>query len=111
MIETENAIPKGSSKNITRVPCSKCDRVFKVVIDEDVLEKAERFPFPIVLMHYSDEDKDIKQEVHTLIAYIDKQLNCRHVTVLDGKRVFITPYILYNPDLIVLSCSKNLGGY
>ncbi len=107
MIETEFE-SKGASKNITRVPCSKCKRVFKVVIEREVIENAEIFPFPIVLMHYSDESEDSKRGVHTLIAYIDKKMNCRHVSVLDGKRVFITPYILYNPNLIVLSCSKNI---
>lgn len=91
---------------ITRVPCPKCNRVFKARITTDILEDVERYPFTIVLMHVSSE-KD-KREVHTLVAYIDKELHCRHVNLLLGKKLFITPYILYNPNLLSLSCNKNL---
>jgi hypothetical protein len=45
-------------------------------------------------------------EVHNLVAYIDKQLQCRHAEYLDGSRVFITPYILYNPHLLRVFCWK-----
>ena len=106
MIET-----KSETDNITRVPCSLCNRIFKVSIDKRVINNLEQFPFPIVLMHYAAEDENHKSEVHTLIAYIDQHMSCRHVTVLDGRRVFITPYILYNPNLIAISCSKNIRGY
>lgn len=51
------------------------------------------------------------KQVHTLVAYIDKNLKCRHVEVLSGKRLFITPFILYNPSLLFLSCNKNLGNF
>lgn len=105
---TENNI---EIKNITRVPCKLCNRIFTVGIDPSIIEKVnqeERFPFPIVLMHLAGGEKGKSEEVHTLIAYIDKQMHCRHVTVLDGKRVFITPYILYNPNLILFSFSKPL---
>lgn len=98
---------KTAMVQVTKVLCSKCGRVFKAEITQDILDDIERYPFPIVLMHVSVEDG--KKEVHTLVAYIDKQLNCRHVSVLLGKKLFITPYILYNPNLLVLSCNKNLG--
>ncbi|MBD3194835.1 MAG: hypothetical protein GF317_07265 [Candidatus Lokiarchaeota archaeon] len=100
---------KKDAKFETMVPCSECNRVFKIVVSEDVVDSVERFPFPIVLMHYSS--KNDKKAVHTMIAYIDKDMQCRHCTVLDGKRVYITPYILYNPNLVALSCNKSLGGY
>jgi hypothetical protein len=103
MTETEK-----KKKYVTMVPCSECKRVFKTIIEKQVVENVERFPFPIVLMHYAS--KDDNREVHTMIAYIDKDMQCRHCTVLDGKRVYITPYILYNPNLIALSCNKSLGG-
>lgn len=103
-------IAKTEKKLTTRVPCSKCGgRVFKVEIDQEVFENIQRYPFPIILMHSSTSEKE-RREVHTLIAYIDKDLQARHVTILDGKRVFITPYILYNPNLIAFSCNKSLGG-
>lgn len=92
----------------TLVPCRKCgDRVFSVTLSQDLIDAVERFPFTIVLMHVGEEDG--KREVHTMVAYIDKDLNCRHVEILTGKKVFITPYILYNPNLLYLSCNKNLG--
>jgi hypothetical protein len=109
--ETELKDNKNKIKHTTRVPCKFCNRIFTVGLDERVLkkmEKIDRYPFPIVLMHLANNEKEDKEEVHTLIAYIDKQLNCRHVTILDGKRVFITPYILYNPNLILFSFSKPL---
>ncbi|MBD3227017.1 MAG: hypothetical protein GF329_02430 [Candidatus Lokiarchaeota archaeon] len=89
--------------NIINVHCSKCNEIFKIGITHDTLETIDKFPFPIVLMHYSHTGDE---SVHTLIAYIDKELNCRHVEYLVGKKVFITPYILYNPAKLVLSCNK-----
>jgi hypothetical protein len=91
---------------ITRVPCPKCNRIFKAHISLDILEDVERYPFNIVLMHVSIEED--KKEVHTLVAYIDKELKCRHVNLLLGKKLFITPFILYNPSLLSLSCNKNI---
>ncbi|TFF86407.1 MAG: hypothetical protein EU551_01630 [Promethearchaeota archaeon] len=89
--------------NIIKVSCSKCGEIFKIGITDDTLKTIDRFPFPIVLMHISHSgDKN----VHTLIAYIDRDLRCRHVEYLVGKKVYITPYILYNPAKLVLSCNK-----
>lgn len=89
------------------VPCKQCGRVFKVNITDEILQDVQKFPFPVVLMHISNDDK---KEVHTLIAYIDDNLHCRHVENLIGKRVFITPYILYNPSLMMLRCNKVVSG-
>lgn len=89
---------------IALVPCSKCGKIFKVEITQDILNDIERYPFTIVLMHVSSVENG-KKEIHTLVAYLDKYLNCRHVTVLLGRRLFITPYVLYNPTLLILSCS------
>jgi hypothetical protein len=91
---------------IALVPCSRCGRVFKAEITQDILNDVERYPFTIVLMHVSVENG--KKEIHTLVAYLDKSLNCRHVTVLLGRRLFITPYVLYNPNLLILSCNRSL---
>ena len=93
----------------TLIPCKECeDRIFKIAITEDLLEDVEKYPFTIVTMHAAH---DGTKKVHTVVAYIDKQLQCRHAEVLTGKRVFITPYILYNPNLLFLSCVKNIGSF
>jgi len=93
----------------TMVPCKKCgSRIFKIKLTEDLLNDIEKFPFAIISMHLSH---DGKRQIHTLIAYIDRKFKCRHVEVLSGKRIFITPYILYNPNLLFLSCNKNLGTF
>lgn len=92
------------------IPCKQCGgRIFKVNISEDVIQSVERYPFTIVCMHVGLDAE--KKQVHTMVAYIDKELNCRHVEVLQGKKVFVTPYILYNPNLLFLSCNKNIGNY
>lgn len=88
------------------VPCSMCKRTFSLGLSEDIFTYVERFPFPIVCMHTAG---DSGKEVHTLVAYVDKQFKCRHVEYLVGNRVFITPFILYNPTLLQLQCSKTLG--
>jgi hypothetical protein len=89
------------------IPCRYCgNRIFKINISKDLLNDIERFPFAIITMHVSN---DGLKQVHTLVAYIDKNLTCRHVELLSGKRFFITPYVLYNPSLLFLSCNKNLG--
>jgi hypothetical protein len=58
----------------------------------------------VIAMHTGNEGSH--PVVHNLVAYIDKQLKCRHTEYLDGSRVFITPYILYNPNLLRVFCFK-----
>ncbi|MBD3341841.1 MAG: hypothetical protein GF353_22240 [Candidatus Lokiarchaeota archaeon] len=94
----------------TLVPCKKCQgRVFKIKLNQDLLDEVDRYPFTIITMHTALQSE--KKEIHTLVVYIDKDLNARHVEVLSGKRVFITPYILYNPSMLFLSCNKNMGKF
>ncbi len=88
------------------VPCPICNRVFHQQLSSDIVEDVDRFPFPIVCMHTAGQGG---KEVHTMVAYVDKQLKCRHVESLPGKRVFITPYIMYNPSLLQLQCGKTLA--
>lgn len=105
---------KNQEKGVrTKVPCNKCGgRVFEVSLTQDLIDDVKRFPFTIVLMHVGmnpDNPEESSREVHTMVAYIDKQFHCRHVQVLTGRKVFVTPYIVYNPNLLYLSCNKNLS--
>ncbi|MBN1800793.1 MAG: hypothetical protein JW891_04760 [Candidatus Lokiarchaeota archaeon] len=97
---------KNEIVRVTQVLCPECKRTFNVEITHEIIDNVDRYPFTIVLMHVSEQEA--KREVHMLVVYIDQQLNCRHVTLLLGKRLFITPYILYNPNLLMLSCNKSL---
>ena len=107
MIDNEYNTMQNEDVHETWIPCKKCGgRIFKIKISEDLLNDVEKFPFAIISMHLSN---DGTRQVHTLVAYIDRAFKCRHVEVLSGKRIFITPYILYNPNLLFLSCNKNLG--
>ena len=96
----------------TRVPCKECGgKIYTLILTQDMLNSIEKYPFTIVCMHVGiEEKKETKtyfgKEVHTMVAYIDKDLHCRHVEVLTGKRVYVTPYILYNPKLLQLTCNK-----
>lgn len=92
-------------QKILRIPCEICNRTFKVKIPSSLAVKVENFPFPIVLMHSASQD-DGKREIHTMIAYLDHELHCRHVDHVSGERVFITPYIIYNPSLLQVYCVK-----
>ncbi|MBD3197681.1 MAG: hypothetical protein GF317_21695 [Candidatus Lokiarchaeota archaeon] len=88
------------------VTCPECpNRDFKVRVSPDLLESVESFPFELVLMHVAGDDK---KHVHTLVAYIDKNLECKHSVCLTGRRVIVTPYILYNPRLLSLSTYKRM---
>jgi len=89
------------------IPCKQCGRVFRINISDEILQDVEKYPFPLILMHLA---KDETKEFHTVIAYIDQNFQCRHVEYLIGKRVFITPYILYNPSLMMLRCNKVVAG-
>ena len=103
--KNQEETPKVEKKLKTlRIPCKKCGgRMFKIKIANQMAETAEYYPFPIILMH-----SDINNNgLHTLIAYLDKNLSVRSVDYLEGKnRVFITPYILYKPSLLKAYCYK-----
>lgn len=90
-----------------RIPCPKCSFIIIIKMDEKYVKELETkdisFPFPIIAMHTIMKPK---REIHTLVAYIDKQLKCRHAEYLSGERVFITPYIVYNPSLLQMFCIK-----
>lgn len=90
------------------VSCRLCNRTFKVSIPTEVIESNEKFPFTIVSMHVAVE-KNGDRNVHTLVCYIDKDINCRHIEALIGRKVFITPYIAYNPNLLLFSCNKSMS--
>jgi hypothetical protein len=72
-------------------------------IIEDISKSGGSFPFPIIVMHTVMEPH---KEIHSLVAYIDKNFKCRHAEFLSGSRVFITPYIVYNPSLLQMYCMK-----
>jgi hypothetical protein len=109
MIDNEYNTIQNEHTHETMIPCKKCGgRIFKIKLSKDLITDIEKFPFAIISMHVSH---DGMRRVHTLVAYIDRNFKCRHVEVLSGKRLFITPYILYNPNLLFLSCSKNLGNF
>lgn len=78
------------------VPCSQCKKTFSVSVDVDKMSQKSN-PFPLLFMHTRDWGE---KAVHIMIAYIDKNANCRHVELLDGDTVFITPFIIYNPELL-----------
>lgn len=96
--KTENKFKK------LRIPCCKCNKTYKINLPMDITNDVENYPFPLVLMHTAHEND--RNKIHTLIAYIDKDLKCRHIEFLEGKRVFITPYIIYNPSLLQMYCNK-----
>lgn len=96
--------PKEPISKTLRIPCSKCNKTYKIKLPMDISNNIEHYPFPIVLMHTGNEND--RRKIHTMIAYIDKELKCRHVDFLEGKRVFITPYIVYNPSLLQMYCNK-----
>jgi len=81
--------------------CPECKKVYKIIISRKILEDVKSFPFPIITMHASDEIG----KIHTLLVYLDESLKARHIERID-KRVFITPYILYNPCLLNVYCHK-----
>ena len=109
MIDNEYTSMNNAKNHETLITCKKCNnRIFKISISEDLLNDIERFLFAIITMHVSS---DGLKQIHTLVAYIDKHFKCRHVEILSGKRLFITPYILYNPSLLFLSCNKNLENF
>lgn len=84
-----------------QILCPKCKKVYKIVISKQITEDVKTYPFPVVAMHASEESENI----HTLLVYLDESLKCRHIEYID-KRVFITPYILYNPYLLNIYCHK-----
>lgn len=88
------------SENIN-ILCPECKKIYKIIISRKILEDVKNFPFPVVTMHASDES----ERIHTLLVYLDENLKCRHIEYID-KRVFITPYILYNPCLLNVYCHK-----
>ncbi|UYP47776.1 hypothetical protein NEF87_004061 [Candidatus Lokiarchaeum ossiferum] len=95
---------KGKSTTVL-IPCKKCNETKKIEINKSMVENVENFPFPIFLMHCADNSEG-KIEIHTLIAYLDNKLNCRHVEFLEGNQVFITPFILYNSNLLHVYCQR-----
>ncbi len=101
MVEEEKVTEEHQTYKV-RVSCPDCQgRQFKVTLTQDMIDSIESFPFEVVLMHIAGSEK---RTVHTLIAYIDKNLECHHSVCLTGRRVIITPYILYNPNLLYFSC-------
>ncbi len=97
---------KNKIKGMTSIRCKECGgRVFNITISDELLQDVERYPFTIVSMHAA---ADGSKKIHTLVAYIDNHLQCRHVEALTGKRIFLTPYVLYNPNLLFLSYANNL---
>ena len=87
-----------------RIPCKKCNKTFKINVPRNIAVDVDQFPFPIILMHSAEEDG--KRKIHTMLAYIDQNLKCRHVDHLKGQRVYITPYIVYNPSMLSVYCAK-----
>ncbi|KYC45809.1 MAG: hypothetical protein APG12_00789 [Candidatus Methanofastidiosum methylothiophilum] len=81
--------------------CPVCKKVYKIEISKEIIEGVSGFPFPIIAMHASEEIG----KIHTLLVYLDESLKCRHIEHID-KRVFITPYIIYNPCLLNVYCHK-----
>ena len=84
-----------------QILCPECKKIYKILISKKILEDVKSFPFPVITMHASEESENI----HTLLVYLDQNLKCRHIEFID-KRVFITPYILYNPCLLNVYCHK-----
>ena len=106
LIEKMKESTKDKIEVMTSIRCKECDgRVFNISISDELLKDVEKFPFTIVSMHAA---VDGSKKIHTLLAYIDKHLQCRYVEALTGKCVFITPYVLYNPNLLFLSCANNI---
>ncbi len=81
----------------TNIPCDSCKKTYHIDVREETIREQSRYPFPILVMHTWSWGR---RQVHSLIAYIDKDGKCRHTELLDGNRVFITPYIVYNPDML-----------
>jgi len=96
--------PSGEGFKVVLIQCPKCKAIVKIKLAASIGETIEYFPFPVIAMHTGGDASH--PEVHNLVAYIDKQLQCRHAEYLDGSRVFITPYILYNPHLLRVFCWK-----
>ena len=47
-----------------------------------------------------DNLEETTKEVHTMVAYIDKQFHFRYVKALTGSKIFVTPYIVYYTNLL-----------
>lgn len=95
-------VEKDDNKKTVLIPCPNCGEIVKIQLDVSITNKIECFPFPILAMHTG-----AGKNIHTLVAYIDKQLRCRHAEYLSGKRVFITPFIAFNPSLLQIYCNKH----
>ncbi len=104
MIETHLKNEQNKDQKTLRIPCKKCGKSYKIQVPLNITEEVDHFPFPLILMHSADDADG--EKIHTMLAYIDKNLKCRHVDFLKGKRVYITPYIVYNPSLLQVYCKK-----
>ncbi|TFG09064.1 MAG: hypothetical protein EU539_00700 [Promethearchaeota archaeon] len=77
-----------ASIRYTLVPCKRCNNTINIPVPKKIIEKSKLPKIPVAFVHENDDDEDL----HCIIAYLDKNFGDRAVRLADILIYFGFPF-------------------